>query len=192
MIASIHGEVIKVDVDGIVIDISGMGIKILATEATRLSHNPGERIFLHTHLIVREELLALYGFESEDEREIFNQLLGVNGVGPRIALGILSSLSTDNVRKAVLSEQPALLSRVPGVGNKTAQKIILHLQGKIRADARLLETLSIKDVDSEVIEALTGLGYSVIEAQSALQSIPRDTPEDLETRLRLALQYFST
>jgi len=192
MIASIHGEVIKVDVDGVVIDISGIGIKVLVTETTRLSHNPGEKIFLYTHLIVREELLALYGFESEDEREIFNQLLGVNGVGPRIALGILSSLSTDNVRKAVLSEQPALLSRVPGVGNKTAQKIILHLQGKIRVDADLMETLAIKDVDSEVIEALTGLGYSVIEAQSALQSIPRDTPEDLETRLRLALQYFST
>ncbi len=137
-------------------------------------------------------MLALYGFESEDEREIYVQLLSVNGVGPRMALGILSSLSTDNIRKAVLSEQPALLSRVSGVGNKTAQKIILHLQGKIRVDAGLMETLSFKDVDSEVIEALTGLGYSVIEAQSALQSIPKDTPDDLETRLRLALQYFST
>jgi len=192
MIASIHGEVIKVDFDGIVISINGLGIKVLVTEETRLKHNPGDRIFLHTYLIVREELLALYGFESEDEREIYVQLLSVNGVGPRMALGILSSLSTDNIRKAVISEQPALLSRVPGVGNKTAQKIILHLQGKIRVDAGLMETLSFKDVDSEVIEALTGLGYSVIEAQSALQSIPKDTPDDLETRLRLALQYFST
>jgi Holliday junction DNA helicase RuvA len=78
------------------------------------------------------------------------------------------------------------------VGGKTAQKIILHLQGKISADKSLMETMKLKDVDSEVLEALTGLGYSVVEAQAALQSIPRGTPDDLETRLRLALQYFST
>jgi Holliday junction DNA helicase RuvA len=192
MIASIHGEILNIDADGLILNIAGIGFKVLVPEATRVQSKTGEKIFLFTHLIVREELLALYGFESEDEREIFIQLLGVNGVGPRIALAILSSLSVDTVRKAVLSEQPALLSRVPGVGNKTAQKIILYLQGKIRMDAGLKETMAYKDVDSEVIEALTGLGYSVIEAQSALQSIPRDTPDDLETRLRLALQYFST
>ncbi len=192
MIASIHGETIKIDADGLVLNISGMGFKVLVPDATRMKTNPGDRIFLFTHLIVREELLALYGFETEDERDIFVQLLGVNGVGPRIALAMLSSLTVDTIRKAVLSEQPALLSRVPGVGNKTAQKIILYLQGKIHAEPGLMETMSIKDMDGEVIEALTGLGYSVIEAQAALQSIPKGTPEDLETRLRLALQYFST
>jgi Holliday junction DNA helicase RuvA len=192
MISSIHGEILNIDSDGLVINIGGIGFKVLVPESINVKSKTGDNIFLFTHLIVREDLLALYGFESEDEREIFIQLLGVNGVGPRIALGILSSLSVDTVRKAVLSEQPALLSRVPGVGNKTAQKIILYLQGKIRMDAGLKETMAYKDVDSEVIEALTGLGYSVIEAQAALQSIPRDTPDDLETRLRLALQYFST
>ncbi len=192
MISSIHGEILNIDSEGLVLNIGGIGFKVLVPESTKIKSKTGDNIFLFTHLIVREDLLALYGFESEDEREIFIQLLGVNGVGPRIALGILSSLSVDTVRKAVLSEQPALLSRVPGVGNKTAQKIILYLQGKIRMDAGLKETMAFKDVDSEVIEALTGLGYSVIEAQAALQSIPRDTPDDLETRLRLALQYFST
>ena len=173
-----------------VINIGGIGFKVLVPESTKVKSKTGDNIFLFTHLIVREDLLALYGFESEDEREIFIQLLGVNGVGPRIALGILSSLSVDTVRKAVLSEQPALLSRVPGVGNKTAQKIILYLQGKIRMDAGLKETMAFKDVDSEVIEALTGLGYSVIEAQAALQSIPRDTPDDLGDKIEISPSVF--
>jgi holliday junction DNA helicase RuvA len=192
MIASLHGEIIKIESDSLIIEIGGMGFRVFVTEITRVTGKLGDRIFLYTYLVVREEVLALYGFEREDEREVFYQLLGVNGVGPRIALAILSSLAVDTVRKAVISDQPALLSRVPGVGAKTAQKIILYLQGKIKADGRLMETMKIKDIDSEVLEALTGLGYSVIEAQSALQSIPKDTPEDLEVRLRLALQYFST
>lgn len=192
MIASLHGEIIKIESDSLIIEVGGMGFRVFVTEMTRVTGKLGDRIFLYTYLVVREEVLALYGFESEDEREVFYQLLGVNGVGPRIALAILSSLDVDTVRKAVISDQPALLSRVPGVGTKTAQKIILYLQGKIKADDRLMETMKIKDIDSEVLEALTGLGYSVIEAQSALQSIPKDTPEDLEVRLRLALQYFST
>jgi Holliday junction DNA helicase RuvA len=192
MIASIHGEIIKIETDSLIINIGGIGFRVFTTDGTRQKVTSGDRIFLYTHLVVREEVLALYGFETEDEKEIFHLLLGVNGVGPRIAMAILSSLTVDNIRKAVLSEQPALLSRVPGVGGKTAQKIILHLQGKISADKSLMETMKLKDVDSEVLEALTGLGYSVVEAQAALQSIPRGTPDDLEIRLRLALQYFST
>lgn len=192
MISTIHGEIIKIDPDGVVINIGGMGIKVFTTETTRMNSETGKNAFLYTHLVVREELLALYGFETESEKEIYVQLLGVNGVGPRTALGILSNVSVENIRKAVLSDQPALLSKVPGVGVKTAQKIILYLQGKIKADAGLMETLKVTDVDSEVLEALTGLGYSIVEAQSALQAIPKDTPDDLETRLRIALQYFST
>ena len=192
MISSIHGDIQKIDPDGFVILIGNLGLKVHVSEALRMQSTQGNKVFLHTHLIVREDLLALYGFESEDEREIFIQLLGVNGVGPRIALSMLSTLTADTIRRAVLSEQPALLSRVPGVGLKTAQKIVLHLQGKIKADKGFMEMMSVKDVDGEVIEALTGLGYSVIEAQSALQSVPKDAPEDLETRIRLALQYFST
>jgi len=191
MISTIHGEIIKIETDSLIINIGGLGFKVYTTDSTRIKANTGDKTFLHTHLVVREEVLALYGFDTEDEKDIFLLLLGVNGVGPRMAMAILTCMTVDNIRKAVLSEQPALLSRVPGVGSKTAQKIILYLQGKITADKSLMETMKLKDVDSEVLEALTGLGYSVIEAQAALQSIPRETPDDLETRLRLALQYFS-
>ena len=152
-----------------------------------------ERIFLFTHLIVREDLLALYGFETEQEREYFNLLLGVNGVGPRLAMSVLSTLSVDAIRRAVGSEQREVFARVPGVGKRTAQKILLHLQDKIAAgDVLEFAGASVVGVDESVLEALTTLGYSVVEAQMAIQSIPRDaSKEDVEERLRLALQYFS-
>jgi len=192
MISTIHGQIIKIGGDHLLIDIGGLGFKVFVTNSTRSKFTESQRIFLYTHLIVREELLALYGFESEDEREIFGLLIGVNGVGPRTALSLISSLSVDIIRKAVTSEQPGMFNKVPGIGNKTAQKIILYLQGKVKIDSSAMEAMQFKDMDSEVQEALVSLGYSVIEAQAALQSIPKDAPEDLETRLKLALQYFST
>lgn len=190
MIASIHGEVIAAGEDSLVISISGIGLKVFVSPSLRSQSHPGERVFLHTYLVVREDSLSLYGFEQEEERSFFSLLLGVNGVGPRLAMSLLSHLSVDTIRRAVLSEQADIFSRVPGIGRKTGQKIVLHLQGKV-GEAFQLETLPSSDVDTEVLEALTALGYSVVEAQRALQSIPRDTPNDLETRLRVALQFFS-
>jgi len=99
-------------------------------------------------------------------------------------------MSVGLIRKAVLSEEADLFSRVPGVGKKTAQSIVLHLQGKIKGEGVVLEP-GMREMDTDLLDALTGLGYSVVEAQAALQTIPKDAPKDLETRLRLALQYFS-
>ena len=147
-------------------------------------------VSLHTHLVVREDSLTLYGFLSEEERDLYVLLLGADGVGPRIGLNILSTLSVDAIRRAVLAEQPDIFSRVSGVGRKTAQKILLHLQGKIKGEVSG-ELIRQMDADSEVLEALVGLGYSVVEAQAAIQSIPKETSQDVETRLRIALQYFS-
>ncbi len=104
---------------------------------------------------------------------------------------MLSVLSVDAIRRAVLSEQSEVFARVPGVGKKTAQKILLHLQGKISGEG-LADVAGMGDADAEVLEALTSLGYSVVEAQAALQSIPRDAAKDVEERLRLALQYFNS
>jgi len=104
---------------------------------------------------------------------------------------MLSVLSVDAIRRAVLSEQSEVFARVPGVGKKTAQKILLHLQGKISGEG-LADVAGMGDADAEVLEALTSLGYSVVEAQAALQSIPRDAVKDVEERLRLALQYFNS
>jgi Holliday junction DNA helicase RuvA len=114
----------------------------------------------------------------------------VDGVGPKVALSVLSSLTIDSVQRAVFNEQEEILHRVPGVGKKTAQKIILYLHDRLKQVAGLENIAVMSDTDSQVLAALTALGYSVVEAQSALQSIPRDAPPELEERLRLALQYF--
>jgi len=189
MIASIHGEIGGINEDSLVIVVGGIGIRVYVTHQMRAQARVGDRLFLHTHLVVREDALNLYGFELERERDFFNLLLGVNGIGPRLAMNILSTLTVDAIRRAVLGEQAEILSRVPGVGRKTAQKILLSLQGKV-GEAGPLEFFPALEVDAQVLEALTALGYSVVEAQTALQSIPRDTPLDVESRLRLALQYF--
>jgi len=188
MIASIDGEVIAVGEDHLVVRVGGVGLRIFVPIALKRLR-PGDRATLFTSLIVREDLLALYGFETQQDCDFFNLVLSVNGVGPRTALAVLSALSVDAIRRAILSEQVEIFARVPGVGKRTAQKILLHLQGKV--SGALGEGMPVTDVDAEVLEALTGLGYSVVEAQAALQAIPREAPRDVETRLRLALQYFS-
>jgi Holliday junction DNA helicase RuvA len=192
MIAHLRGEVIGINDDSLVVDVGGVGFKVFAAAAVRDQNKPGDRISLYTYLVVREDVLALYGFERQEERDIFVLLLGVNGVGPRIAMAVVSTLSVDVIRNAVAGEQADVFGRVSGVGKMTAQKIILHLKGKIATAAVLQGATVMVDVDGEVVEALTNLGYSVVEAQAAVQSIPRDTPDDVETRLRIALKYFST
>lgn len=191
MIVHVQGEVVSTGSDNLVLQMGGFGVRIFVPGELAAQTGPGEKVFLHTHLVVRENDWSLYGFEREIERDFFLLLLGVNGIGPRSALQILSTLSVDVIRRAVLSEQADVFARVPGVGKKTGQKIILHLQGKVGEVSEAEEPVGMLDADSEVLDALTSLGYSVVEAQRALQSIPRGAPEDVETRLRLALQFFS-
>jgi Holliday junction DNA helicase RuvA len=191
LIYSLRGTVSLLRDDWAVVEIGGVGLQVFLPAPTRLSWNVGEAVFLHTYLVVRQDALSLYGFETSDARDLFVLLLGVNGVGPRLALSILSSLEPDTVRRAVFQEQAEIFSRVPGVGKKTAQKIQLHLQDKIPATYDLERVVTLSDADGEVLAALTSLGYSIVEAQAALQSIPRDAPDDVESRLRFALQYFS-
>jgi Holliday junction DNA helicase RuvA len=168
-----------------------VGVQVFVPRPTRDHLHTGDAVFLHTNLVVRQDALSLFGFETREGRDFFVLLLGVSGVGPKLALSVLSTLSTDAIRRAVFHEQDEVFARVPGVGKRTAQKILLHLQGRIPMAAGLEPMETISDVDSEVLNALTALGYSVVEAQAALQSIPHETPQDIETRLRLALQYFA-
>lgn len=193
MIASIEGEVIGMGSSTVTVRVGGgVGLMVFAPAPLRSRLRLMDHIFLFTQLIVREDLLALYGFETEQELEYFNMLLGVNGVGPRMALSVLSTLSVDAVTRAVASEQSEVFARVPGVGKRTAQKILLHLQDRIKAGEGMdFAVEAVGGVDEAVLEALTALGYSVVEAQTAIQYIPRDAPQDVEERLRLALQYFS-
>jgi Holliday junction DNA helicase RuvA len=106
-------------------------------------------------------------------------------------LAVLSSLNLETVQRAVFNDEPALLSRVPGIGNKTAQKMVLYLHDRLKPVSGLDKIATMSDADSEVLAALTALGYSVVEAQTAIQSIPKDAPDDVEQRLRLALQQFT-
>jgi Holliday junction DNA helicase RuvA len=191
MIASLRGRVLETLSDSVIIEMGGVGLQVYVPAPLHDGLRRGESIFLHTYLVVREDALTLFGFETLEGREFFQLLLTVNGVGPRLALAVLSIMAPDAIRRAVFHEQAEVFSRVPGVGKKTAQKILLQLQDKITPDIGLEPVGALGDSDSEVLDALTSLGYSVVEAQSAIQAIPRDTPEDVETRLRLALQYFS-
>jgi Holliday junction DNA helicase RuvA len=191
MIATVSGRIEECGSDYVVVEVGGVGLLVYVPAPLRDRLRAGENTFLYTQLIMRQDLLALYGFDTPEGREYFNMLLTVNGVGPRSALGILSALTPDAIRRAVFHEQAEVFSRAPGIGKKTAQKILLQLQDKIKPDIGLEPVRGMSDTDSQVLEALTALGYSVVEGQAALQNIPRDAPEEVEERLRLALQYFS-
>jgi Holliday junction DNA helicase RuvA len=192
MISILSGNVISQETDGIIVDVNGIGFHVLVPAALRDTVQPGEVVYLYTKMIIREDAWILCGFETKEGREVFDLLLTVNGVGPRLAMSILSTLTPDTIRRAVFNDQAELFSRVPGIGKKTALKIVLQLQDKLPSGEGLSSLAKISDVDTEVLAALTTLGYSLVEAQAALQFIPRDTPQDVEARLRIALQYFST
>jgi Holliday junction DNA helicase RuvA len=191
MIASLSGSVSTIGSDSIVLEVGGVGIKVFVSTPLRDRLRTGETTFLYTHLIVRQDALMLYGFDTTEGREFFELLLSVDGIGPKSALSILSVMNPDAIRRAVFNEQAEVFTRVPGVGKKTSQKILLYLQDRIKTVEGLEPMAAMTDVDTEVLSALTSLGYSVVEAQAALQAIPRDTPADIETRLRAALQYFT-
>ena len=191
MIATLSGKVLFTTNDGVIVEVGGVGLKVAVPTTLKDRLHPGEPVFLHTYLVIRQDLLALYGFETMESKEYFELLLSVDGIGPKLAVAILSIMTPDSIRRAVFNEQAEVFTRVSGVGKKTAQKILLYLQDKVGKVDGLSGMASISDSETEVIEALTSLGYSVVEAQSAVQAIPRDAPKDTETRLRLALQYFS-
>jgi Holliday junction DNA helicase RuvA len=190
MIASLRGKVASNTQDYLVVEVNGIGYKVYVPDAVQ-GHRIGEDIYLNTYLVVREDSLTLYGFETTMQRSLFETLLGISGVGPRVALSILSTLSPDNLRNAVISERPEILTRVPGIGKKTAQKILFELKDRLKIGLEDAPIAITDDSDSDVIDSLVALGYSIVEAQTAIQALPPDAPRDVEERLRLALQYFA-
>ena len=191
MIASLEGRVLDLQSGIIVVNVNGVGLAVNAPTQIINSLRIGDHIHLYTYLSVRENALELFGFETSEEKDIFSLLIGVNGVGPKLALAALSTLNPESIRRAVFNEQAEIFNRVPGVGKKTSQKILLHLQDKIKAVDGFEPVADFDDKDHQVLEALVSLGYSVVEAQSALQAIPKDSPDEVETKIRLALNYFS-
>ncbi len=195
MVRLVRGVVSMRGKDYLVVDVGGpqggMGFKIYVTEPTGAQQPVGETVTLHTYLQVREDALTLFGFATEDELQLFELLITVSGVGPRMALATLSVLTPDALRLAVAGEEPALIARVPGIGKRTAQKIVLELKDKVQAAGGVLEEFGrTSDVDTEVIDALVALGYSVVESQRAVQALPKEATT-LEERLRLALSRFA-
>jgi holliday junction DNA helicase RuvA len=191
MIATLRGEITQIEVNAIIVEVGGIGLRVLVPAPLRARLQVGEATLLHTHLVVREDDWKLFGFETQAERDLFNLLLGADGVGPRTALAVMSGTSMDLIQRAVFTEAPDLLGHVPGVGKKTAQKIVMHLHDRLKPADTLRAVAAMSDADGEVLAALTALGYSVVEAQTAIQSIPREASQDVEERLRMALQQFT-
>ncbi len=191
MIAMIAGHLSAVEERAVIVRVGGIGFRVhVPADFTTQCGAPGSEIVLYTHLHVREDELSLYGFASREELNLFELLLSVSGVGPRVALGMLSAMPVETIRQAIAGEQVNVLSGAPGVGTKTAKKIILDLKDKVGGGAEEEEAPRFEE-DAEVIAALTTLGYSVVEAQSALQHVP-PTARGVEERLRLALAYLGT
>jgi Holliday junction DNA helicase RuvA len=194
MIRTVRGLVLQRGKDYLIVEVGsatgGMGFKVSTPEPTAAQFREGDSITLHTYLQVREDALALYGFTTEEELITFELLLSVNGVGPRVALATLSTLTPDALNLAIANDEPGIVARVPGIGKRTAQKIVLDLKDKFKTPTSALTGLAqMTNDDSEVIEALTSLGYSVVEAQRAIQKLPPEV-KGVEERLRLALSQF--
>lgn len=187
MIATIEGDVVYKETDHVVVSVSGIGLQVFASLNTIQSIS-STRVFLYTRLAIGRDTVALFGFGSKAERGMFDALQNVTRVGPKLALSILNTLSIENIRGAVLNNKPEIIRRVPGVGEKAAQRIVLELQDKIPSDFGISSALGDEDVTADVLDALTGLGYSVVEAQAAIQAIPLDASDDIEERVRIALQ----
>jgi Holliday junction DNA helicase RuvA len=188
MIAGIEGKLQSRSADGAVVRVGGVSLRVYMPTSTLVTLGAiGSEVRLHTHLHLREDNVALYGFAAEEELEAFRTLIGVSGVGPRVALNILSALNPGQLAIAVASGNADLLSQVPGVGPKMAGRLALELKGKLD---RLMVGAPAEG-GSEVLTALIGLGYSAAEATSALASLPDSPDLTVEEKLKLALQYFA-
>ncbi len=191
MISILEGNIYARTNDALVVMVGGVGLRVLVPGPLLAASRPGEPIVLHTHLVVREDELSLIGFATDDELDLFHKFITVSGVGPKLALSILSSMAPDALRLAIGQEQADVLARVPGIGRKTAQKIVLELKDKM-GEVEISEGLAaLTEADAAVIDALTALGYSIVEAQRAVQALPRDVT-DVEERLRRALASFGS
>jgi Holliday junction DNA helicase RuvA len=188
MIDMLTGQVAALGDMYVVMTVGGVGLRVHIPRTVReIVEGRGQTLTLYTHLAVREDALTLYGFGDPDERALFETLLTVSGVGPRLALAIISTLSVIQLQNAVAREEPEVLTRVPGIG-KLASRLALNCA--ISWPSNPPPAGGYQRCGHRRAGALTALGYSVVEAQAALQAIPRDAPQDIEERVRLALQYF--
>ena len=190
MIVTVRGVLEAVGPDWVHLRIGGVTLQVFVPEATIAELGPlGGQISLYTHLRMRDDQPMLYGFATTASLELFLLLNGVSGVGPRLALALLSSLGSANLYQAIASGDVAALASASGVGRRTASRIVLDLKGKVEIEEPSILNTEISD-DVDVIAALTALGYSTNEARRAVSNLERGSGLSLEDRIRLALQQF--
>lgn len=187
MIATLRGKLQARSDDSIVLDVGGVGYGVrISTRTMAELGGVGSEVHLFTHLRVREDELTLYGFTSRDDLRLFEILLTVTGVGPKVALGVLSAAPSDTLRLAIAQGNVDVLTSIPGIGRKTAQRLVLELKGKVDVSG-LGEIGELTPADEDVINALVNLGFSAADAARAARSVPSGA-KTVEERIRVALQ----
>jgi holliday junction DNA helicase RuvA len=191
MIGRIEGEIVERGPDFVLVDVNGVGF-VVNTPSDLLDKHDGGIVCLHTHLHVRENELTLYGFADREALQLFRTLLSVQGIGPKVALSIISHVPMETLRQAIAQDEAALLARVPGIGPKKARQILFVLKDKLGIEDVFAAGPMLTDTGSEVLAALTTLGYSVAEARAALNSLPEAVREEsVEEQVRQALSSLS-
>ncbi len=191
MIASLRGTVESLSGDFAIINVNGVGFKVyMPTSVLSTLGTIGEEVRLHTHLHLKEDEATLYGFGSADELTLFQTLTSVSGLGPKMGLAMLSAMTVDQVVMAIATGSADLLIRVPGIGRKMADRIILELKEKIGTGLITTPAAQLAQENSDVLAALTSLGYSISEASRAVATLPPSSDMPLEEKIKLALQYF--
>ena len=186
MIASLRGRIQAREMDHVVLEVAGLGYQVQCSERTLAALRGADEAMLYTHYVIRQETPTLYGFMSERERAAFLLLLTVQRVGPKVALSILGTFDWDQLGTAIASEDTRALAVVSGVSVKLAQKIVVELRDQFPQTGITPRSGNLA-VDAEVVDALVALGFGVVEAQRAVQTIPMDAPDDAGERLRIAL-----
>jgi Holliday junction DNA helicase RuvA len=191
MIARLQGKLEAIAADSVIVNVGGVGFQVfLPTSTLSTIGNVGKEVELYTHLHVREDILALYGFGSADELRLFQILTSVSGIGPKLGLSMLSAMNTEQLTMAIATGNADLLTAVPGIGKKIASRIILELKDKIGAGWITTAATEITQENTDVLGALISLGYSAAEASRAIASLPKSGNLSLEEKIKLALQYF--
>ena len=202
MIAFVRGTAVDMTENSVIVEAGGIGYEIYMTGTDLSQIHMGEEVKIHTYFNVREDAMQLYGFRSKDDLQMFKLLLGVNGVGPKAAVGVLAGITADELRFAILSDDVKTLSKAPGIGKKTAQKLILELKDKMKLEDAFELKLAheqekavaglgeISDGRQEAVEALVALGYSSTDALRAVRKVTYVAPDDVEGLLKAALKNF--
>lgn len=186
MIGRLSGVIAEKSPPQVVIDVAGVGYEVDVPMSTFFNLGGlGERAVLLTHLIIREDAHQLFGFLTHEERATFRQLIKISGVGPKMALGLLSGLSVAELAQAVSHQEIGRLTKVPGIGKKTAERLLLELKGKLGADLALPATVA-NDAQADILQALVALGYSEKDAAAALKVLPPDV--GVSDGIKLALK----